>query len=413
MKKKGVTLRMRTLGFVSLFFFGFLSSLAGELVVAVSTEPPSLDPTTNPAAAIDLIFHHNLYEGLVKVNAEGDYVPCLAISWEVSGDGLVWTFRLREGVLFHDGTPFDAEAVKASFLRHMDPETPHPHPEYYEEITEIRVLDERTMQFVLERPVPYFLAILAQADSVIVPTKSRIGRPLSEHPVGTGPFRFVEWRPGIEIVLERNPDYYLPWIPMLDRVVFRFIPDDAVRVMALRAGDVDVAVDVSPQLARELERDPRFRVISGPMNLVQILAINNARRPFDDIRVRRAIAHGIDREKIIELVSLGYGTPIGSHITPGMPYYVDLTGLYPHDPVKARELLSEAGFPNGFDTTLTLPSNYEFHVRTGEVIAAQLSVVGIRARIELVDWGTWLERVYAQADYDLTVIGHVGRLDPA
>jgi peptide/nickel transport system substrate-binding protein len=171
--------------------------------------------------------------------------------------------------------------------------------------------------------------------------------------------------------------------------------------------------EITPEVAVRLEGDPRFAVVSGPQALVQILALNNAREPFADPRVRQAIAHAVDRDQIIELVSLGYGTPIGSHVTPAIFYYADMTWLYPHDPARARELLREAGYPAGFSATLTLPSNYVFHVRTGELIAAQLREVGIKVALELVDWGMWLERVHAQADYDLTVIGHVGRLDPA
>ncbi len=403
---------MKTFLSVLLLLCG-LPAVGGELVVAVSTEPPTLDPTANPAAAIDLILHHNLYECLVQVGPDGELRPQLAESWEASVDGRTWTFRLRRGVRFHDGTPCDAEAVRGSFLRAMAPDTPNPHPEYYADIAAVEAVDAHTVRFRLKEPVPYFPAILAQADSAIVPTAPRTGEPLGEHPVGTGPFRFVEWRPGDRIVLERNPDYYVPGIPRVDRVSFRFIPDDAARALALQAGDVDIAVDIPYQTAKVLEGDPAFTVVSGPMNLVQILAINNARRPFADLRVRQAIAHAIDRGKIIELVAQGYATPIGGPIPPGMPYYVDLTDLYPYDPERARELLTEAGYPEGFETTMTLPSNYEFHVRTGELIAAMLAAVGIKVKIQLVDWGTWLERVYAQADYDLTVIGHIGRLDPA
>jgi len=154
-------------------------------------------------------------------------------------------------------------------------------------------------------------------------------------------------------------------------------------------------------------------VVSGPQNLVQILAVNTARPPFSDLRVRQALAYAVDREEIIQLVSFGFGTPIGSHIPPGTSYYADMTWLYPHDPDRARELLKEAGYPDGFSATLTLPENYTFHVRTGEVIAAQLERVGIHVSVALVDWGTWLARVYGQADYDLTVIGHTWKLDPA
>lgn len=386
------------------------SSLGAELTVAVSTEPPGLDPTTNAAAVIDFLLQHNLYEGLVQVDADGNIHGQIARTWEISSDGRIWTFHLRPGITFHDGTPCDAAAVQKSFLRAMDPKTGHPHPEYYQGIEEIEVLDPQTTRFRLGAPDAAFLALLAQGDSVIVPAPA-LG--LAVHPLGTGPFRFVEWRPGDRIVLERNPDYYLPGTPKLDRVTFRFIPDPAAQLAALRAGDVDLVAEITPEVAVGLEGDPKFAVVSGPQALVQILALNNAREPFTDPRVRQAIAHAVDRYQIIDLVSLGYGTPIGSHVTPAILYYADMTWLYPHDPARARELLHEAGYPEGFSATLTLPSNYVFHVRTGELIAAQLGEVGIEVALELVDWGTWLERVHAQADYDLTVIGHVGRLDPA
>ncbi len=383
--------------------------LASELVVAVSTEPPSLDPTTNAAAVIDLLLHHNLYEGLVEVDARGEIHGQLARSWEVSPDGLSYTFHLREGVRFHNGEPCDAEAVRKSFLRALDPRTGHPHPEYFQNIAAIEVLDPLTVRFVLAEPDPAFLAVLALADGVIVPP----GEPLANHPIGTGPFRFADWRPGDRLVLVKNPDYYLPGVPHLEQLTFRFLPDPAAQLAALRAGDVQVVVDLAPELAAGLSGSPDFQIVSGPMNLVQILAINTARAPFSQLPVRQALACAVNREEIIELVSFGYGTPIGSHIPTGTPFYADLTWLYPHDPARARELLEEAGYGSGFSTTITLPENYVLHVRTGEVIAAQLSQVGIQARLELVDWGTWLERVFAQADYDLTVIGHPWKLDPA
>ncbi|HDJ30023.1 MAG TPA: hypothetical protein ENF29_03105, partial [Candidatus Acetothermia bacterium] len=176
--------------------------------------------------------------------------------------------------------------------------------------------------------------------------------------------------------------------------------------------DVDIDARVPAEIALGVRDNPAIETVAGPQNLVQILAINNARAPFDNLRVRQAIAYALDRDEIIQGSMFGYGTPIGTHLTPASPYYVDLTGLYPHDPAKARALLAAAGYPGGFSTTLTLPQNYEIHVRTGEIIADQLSRVGIETKIELVDWGQWLSRVYHQADYDLTVIGHIGKLDP-
>jgi len=386
-----------------------LAGVATELVVAVSTEPPSLDPTANAAAVVDLLLHHNLYENLVQLDAQGELHGQLARSWEASEDGLDYTFHLREGVRFHDGTPCDAAAVRESFLRLLDPATGVPHPEYFQGIAGIEVVDDLTLRFHLQGPDPAFLPTLALGDAVVTP----VGGDLATRPVGTGPFAFSSWRPGDRLVLERNPDYYLPGLPEVDRVEFRFIPDPSAQLAALRAGDVDLVVDVAPEIAAALEGTPGFRVVSGPMNLVQLLAINTAREPFSDLLVRQALAQAVDRDEIVELVSYGYGTPIGSHIPTATPYYADMTWVYPHDPDRARDLLREAGYPNGFSVTLTLPENYPLHVRTGEVIAGQLSRVGIRAELRLVDWPTWLERVYAQADYDLTVVGHTWKLDPA
>ena len=394
---------------VLVLLLNLVSASASQLMVAVATEPPSLDPTTNAAAVIDLLLHHNLYENLVQVTPSGELHGQLAASWEISQDGRVYTFHLREGVLFHDGTPCDAAAVRESFLRLMDLATGVPHPEYFQDVATIETPDRLTVRFVLKEANPAFLPTLALGDAVVTSAKDD----LATRPIGTGPFRLAEWQPGQRLVLARNPDYYLPGIPELERVEFRFIPDPSAQLAALQAGDVDLVVDLAPEIAATLENTPGLQVISGPMNLVQILAVNTAREPFSDPRVRQALACAVDRDEIIELVSFGYGTPIGSHIPTATPFYADMTWVHPHDPDRARELLSDAGYPNGFSTTLTLPENYPLHVRTGEVIAAQLARVGVEAQIRLVDWPTWLERVYAQADYGLTVIGHPWKLDPA
>lgn len=399
---------MKCLFVSALLALSFASSAAG-LRVAVSTEPPGLDPTTNAAAAIKLLLHHNLYESLVQFDAHAQLHGQLAVAWEISEDGLVYTFFLREGVLFHDGTPCDGEAVRRSFLRTLDPQTGHPNRAFYAAIDEV-VAEGNRVQFRLKYPYAPFLALLALGDSVVVPAHRT---DLATRPVGTGPFRFSEWRPADRLILVRNGDYYLPDRPKVDRVVFRFLPDPAAQLAALRAGDVDLVAEVTPEVGAALRNDPRFRVVSGPSNLVQLLAINNARPPLDQLPVRQAIAHAIDRRAIIDRVFLGFGTPIGSHLTPAVPYYVDLTDLYPYDPAEARRLLAAAGYGNGFGLRMVLPGNYAQHVRTGEFIAAQLEAVGIRVRIELVDWSTWLDRVFGKADYDLTVIGHIGRVDPA
>ncbi len=400
--------RQTVLGLVTLALGAWLG-VGSELVVAVSTEPPSLDPTTNAAAVIKFLLHHNVYECLVQFDAEAKLHGQLAASWEVSEDGLQYTFHIRDGVVFHDGTPCDAEAVRRSFLRTLDPGTGHPNRSFYAAVQDVSAEGDR-VRFVLRYPYAPFLALLALGDSVVVP----VGRTdLAVRPAGTGPFRFDEWRPADRLTLRRNDAYYFPDRPRLDRVTVRFIPDPSAQLAALRAGDVDLVAEVTPEIAFALSADPRFRVVSGPSNVVQIMAINNARPPLDRLDVRRALAHAIDRQAIIAQVFFGYGTPIGSHLTPAVPFYVDMTHLFPYDPPAARRLLAQAGYGGGLSLRMVLPSNYAQHVRTGEFIVAQLAAVGIRATIELVDWNTWLDRVFTRADYDLTVIGHAGRVDPA
>ena len=386
-----------------------LPGMAAALVVAVSTEPPGLDPTTNAAAVIKLLLHHNVYECLVQFDAEAKLHGQLAASWDVSEDGLQYTFRIRDGVLFHDGTPCDAEAVRRSFLRTLDPQTGHPNRSFYAAVEEV-IAEGSTVRFGLKYPYAPFLSLLALGDSVVVPAHRE---DLAVRPIGTGPFRFIEWRPADRLILERNAEYYVPETPQLDRVTVRFIPDPSAQLAALRAGDVDLVAEVTPEVAFALSSDARYSVISGPSNVVQIMAINNARPPLDLLDVRQAIAHALDRKAIIDQVFFGFGTPIGSHLTPAVPFYSDMTHLFPYDPGTAKQLLAQAGYAGGLSLKMVLPSNYAQHVRTGELIAAQLAAVGIRATIELVDWNTWLDRVFSKADYDLTVVGHPGRVDPA
>lgn len=230
---------------------------------------------------------------------------------------------------------------------------------------------------------------------------------LKSEPVGTGPFRLAEWVRGDRIVLERNRDYYRPGVPKLDRVVFRFIPDPNAALAALKAGDVDVSVfGLGPEHVAALQKDPRFSVIVGETTNDVILAMNNARKPFSDVRVRRAITHAINRPEIVKGAMFGLGRVIGTNVDPLNPYFVDLADAMPHDPAKARRLLAEAGYPGGFEAVLKVAPQYYYTVRAGEMIVDQLRKVGVSVRIEQIEWGQWLSRVWKDAEYDLTIIGH-------
>ena len=382
----------------------------GTLTIAVPDEPPGLDPTASPAAAIARIVYNNLLEGLVRVNMQGEVVRALAERYSVSTDGTVYTFTLRQGVKFHNGRSLTAEDVKFTLERNLDPQTGHPHRAYYEDIQDIKVVDDRTFHIALRKPNAMFVFNLARANSAII-AKEEVER-LKSHPIGTGPFQFSAWVRGDRIVLSRFKDYYEPGVPYLDRVVFRFIQDPSAQMAALRAGDVDViGAAMNPESAVELKNDTQFQVIEGLTTTDVIVAMNNSKPPFSDLRVRQAITYAINRDEVIKGAVFGMAKPIGSHMDPLNPYYVDLSHVYEYDPQKATQLLTEAGYPQGFEFVLRLAEPYLAYRRAGEIIASQLAKVGLKARIEIIEWGQWLARVYRQADYDMTVMGHAEPFD--
>ncbi len=379
----------------------------GSLVVAMSANPDGLDPHRNVAAAAFEVTC-NIYDTLVEVDPESRLLPGLARNWEVSDDGRQWTFYLEEGVRFHNGREMTAADVVYSFERLMDEKSPR--AKDYAVIEKMETPDDYTVIFTLKEPLAAFLSNLAYEWAAIVPQEE--AENLNLNPVGSGPFRFVEWVQDSHIKLVRFEDYFRPGVPYLDEATFKIIPEEASRLMALQTGEVDVVDNVPPQQVAALEDNPDFQVIKEPYNGLQLLAINNARPPFDDVRVRQAINYAVDKQAVIEGAQWGYGLPIGSHMPPVSEYYVDLNDAYPYDPDKARELLAEAGYPDGFETTIILPQPYAFHIRNGEIVAAQLAEVGITANLETLEWGAYLEQVYFGRHYTLTTLGHTGRLDP-
>lgn len=378
----------------------------GEAVVAITADPPGWDPSASTSQEIPRVVYHNVFEGLVRFDRDGAIVPALAESWEVSDDGLTWSFVIRDGVRFHDGTPLALSDVVAKFERARDPESGHTHPEYYAAIEEITA-DEatRTVTFRLSEPSSSLLYNLARPDSVLYPAaKADTQR---SQPIGTGPFRFVSYLEGSEVRLERFEDYYLEGVPYLDAVTFRIIPDPNTRFAALQAGDIDmIGVALSPEQYLQVQSSPNLKGTEGTATTEITLAMNNRRGPLADPRVRQAITHAIDKEAIVEGAMFGLGTVIGTHMSPAEPYYVDLTGTYPYDPERARELLAEAGYPDGFSLRFELPEPYNIERRSGQVIAEQLRQVGIDVELSVVEWPTWIQRIFLGSDYDMTIIGH-------
>jgi ABC-type dipeptide/oligopeptide/nickel transport system permease component/ABC-type transport system substrate-binding protein len=380
----------------------------GQLVLGVPLEPPTLDPTSGAAAAVDSVVYGNLFEGLVRITQSGDIAPALAQSWEVSADGLIYTFRLRRDVRFHDGTAFDAEDVKFSLDRALAPDSTNAQKALLSAIDRVDVIDPYTVRLTLNRPSSSLLYFLGWGDAVIVAAGSAADN--ASNPVGTGPFRFADWRRGVSIRLDRNADYWgTPAVPA--SVVFRIIGDPAAAYAAVSAGDIDAYPNYpAPENIAEFDANPGLNVVIGATAGKVIMALNNDRPPFDDVRVRRALSHAIDRQAIIDGALFGFGEPIGSHYSRQGRAYTDLSDRYPHDPARARALLAEAGFADGFSATLRLPPR-PYARRSGEVIAAQLAEVGIRLDIENLEWAQWLDQVFSRREFDLTIIEHIEPMD--
>jgi peptide/nickel transport system substrate-binding protein len=381
---------------------------ASPAVIGMQLEPPVLDPTANPAAAISEALDANVYEGLVRFAPDGSVLPALAESWEVTDDGLTYVFHLRTGVRFHNGAAFDAAAAKFSLDRALAPDSLNPQRSRIGAIGSVRAVDDRTLSLSLTRRSGGLLQSLAWASFAMVEPRSAATN--STHPVGTGPFRFLSWHRGDSLTLERNPGYW-GGPPALGGVTFKFIADPTAAYAALMAGDLDAFSNYpAPESFPQFAADRRFKVLVGSTESETVLALNNRHPPLDDLKVRRAIAHAIDRDAVIDGAMFGYGTPIGSHFPPHSPDYVDLTRLYPHDPAKARALLAEAGYPHGFAVTMKLPPP-SYARRSGEILAAQLAAIGITVRIENLEWAQWLDQVFTRHDYDMSVVAHAEPMD--
>jgi len=378
-----------------------------DISIGMVLEPPNLDPTAGAAAAIDEVVYANIFEGLTRFGPDGSVNPGLARSWEISEDGTTYTFTLRSGVTFHDGEAMTAEDVVFTLDRARAEGSTNAQLALFSNIVDVQALDDLTVQVTLDGPDGAFLFDMAWGDAVIVDPASADTN--ATNPIGTGPFRFARWVQGDRVDLERNEAYWGE-PAALETASFRFISDPNAAFAALMAGDVDAFPNFpAPETLAQFEADPRFSVIVGSTEGETILAMNNAQAPLDDIRVRQAISHAINRQDIIDGAMFGYGTPIGTHFAPHHPDYVDLTANSAHDPEVARALLAEAA-PDGLTLRLALPPP-SYARRGGEIIAAQLREVGIETEITNMEWADWLERVFRGHDFDLTIISHTEPMD--
>ena len=385
----------------------------GAVVVGITQDLDSLDPHKAVAAGTREVLY-NIFEGLVKSDKDGKLVPAVAESYEISADGTKYTFVLRSGVKFHNGETVTADDVVYSLNRCAGRlETPDPEVQVVaafsviSDITASKGSDGKDVITVtLSTPntelIGYFTCN-------IIP-KNYDNQ--AKSPVGTGPFKFVSYKPMDSLVMERYDDYY-GTKAHLQKVTFSISESTDAAFLKLQAGNIDIFPYLTVDQAEQLK--DKFNIEVGSMSLVQGLFLNNAVKPFDDVRVRQAVNYAVDKNEILQMLNGGYGTAIGSgmYSTFGLYYDSSLENAYPHDEAKAKQLLQEAGYAEGFTFTVKVPSNYTYHVQTAEVLANQLKKVGITMKIELIEWATWLSDVYKGHNCDATIIGLDSQLAPS
>lgn len=382
------------------------ATYGGSIVVGIQQDLDTLDPhLVESAGTREVLF--NIFEGLVKPDSEGNLVGAVAESYEISDDGTEYTFHLRDGVYFHSGDEVTAEDVKYSLDRAAGKlEDGEILVSDLAAIDYVEIEDEDTVNVYLTEGDTEFIAYLTTA---IIPEGYD---DQATYPIGTGPFKFVSYTAQDSLVIEKNTDYYGEQA-YLDQVTFKIIADaDSSVLLALQSGTIDIYPYLTADQASQLTDDYNIEV--GTTNLVQALFLNNDVEPFDDENVRKALCYLIDPQEIIDMVGGGYGTEIGSGVFPAFELYYDeeLVGTYERDVEKAKELLAEAGYPDGFSMTITVPSNYQYHIDTAQVIVEQLKEGGIDATIELVEWATWVSDVYVGRNYQSTIIGLDADLAP-
>ncbi|MES2972144.1 MAG: ABC transporter substrate-binding protein [Pseudomonadota bacterium] len=409
LKRRSVLATAATLASAPFTMPAFAQGRKDGVVLAMALEPVGLDPTAAAASSIAEVTLYNIYETLTKINSDSTVSPLLAESWEVSPDLRTYTFRLRKGVKFQNGEPFNAAAVKFSFERAGAEKSTNKDKRTFASMESVQAVDEHTVVVINKELDPDFLFLMGQATSIIVEPKSAATNATA--PVGTGPYKLENWVKGSSVTLTKWDGYRNAGAIKLKRATFRFISDPAAQIAAMLAGDVDIFQRITPRSVPQFKTNPKFQVLVAGSRAKTILAINNARKPLSDVRVRRAISAALDRKAIIQGAADGYGSPIGSHYVPSAPGYVDTTGVNPFNIEKAKALLKEAGVTTPLELTMTLPPP-PYSRQGGEVIAAQLAKVGINVKLQNVEWAQWLSNTYGgPKNYDLTIISHVEPFD--
>jgi len=379
------------------------------IVVGLQAEPATLDAHQmqdyNSTRA-----GRGIFNTLVEFKDEfTELEEGLATSWDVSENGLEYTFYLREGVTFHDDTPFNAEAVKFSIDRQIDPSHPfhdtgvYPYAEFtFGMVDQVEVVDEYTVKFILKEKFAPFLANMAMhAACIVSPTAvEKYGKDFTNNPVGTGPYKFVSWNPGVEVILEKNAQYWGGDIA-IDKLIFKPIIEDQARLTELEAGNVDFIVNIPPDDLERLKGDSNLTVLEQAGMHVWWTAMNCQQEPFNNVKVRQAVNYAIDKESIVKNILQGTGVPAVSPLPPVVWGHTDEVTKYDYNVEKAKQLLTEAGYPDGFEVTYWVPesgSGMQQPVAMATAIQSDLAKVGVTVKIQTLEWTTYLDKVFVPAD---------------
>jgi len=362
----------------------------GTVTYAAGADPDRLDPAnaeSNPAEAMNRM----MYENLAKFDEKLKIVPGLAEKWEQSKDGLTWTFFLRKGIKFHDGTPFNAEAVKTFVERMIGPEKPSRAGLYTPFVKSVEVVNDSTVKIVLKSPFAFFLNNIAHsASGIISPTALKtLGKDIARKAAGTGPFKFVEWVHGDHLTMVRNDDYW-GGKPYLDKIIVKTVKEDSARVMMLQSGDAQLIVRIPPEDIPRLEKEKAVKLDTTETLRVLYIGINCAKKPFTDVRVRQALNHAVDKEAIVKSIYQGRALVSNGIVAPLATGYFPVQG-YSYDPDKAKKLLAEAGFPNGFKAKLWTPQGrYPKDFEMAQAVQQQLKKVGVDCTLDTMEWAAYL-----------------------
>lgn len=373
--------------------------MGGSITVGIPQDiGDSLDPHKAVGAGTKEILF-NIFEGLVKPDEKGNLQPAVAEDYQVSEDGKTYTFSLREGVLFHTGKPVTVEDIKYSIERCADTSNGGPLVSAFSNIERIEITSPKEVQIFLKEVDSEFLSYMTTA---IIPAE--IGEEIGKNPIGTGPFQYVDRSYQENIKVEKFPKYWGK-AAYLDQVTFKVVADTDMIVTSLESGAIDMYARLTSTQAQLLE--DHVAILEGTMNLVQGLYLNNEDPILQDAKVRQALNYSINTQEIMDFIADGKGQKIGSAMIPGLTKYYDptLEEYYTVDITKAKKLLAEAGYPDGFELTIQVPSNYQPHIDTAQILIEQLKKVGIQGKIELIEWDSWLNQVYKEHKYQATVVG--------